>query len=46
MTREDLKAIFPEATDEQITNMLNKHHSELNEEKEKAKQFKADADKV
>ena len=46
MTREDVKKLLPEASDEQVTNLLNQFHSELNEEKEKAKQFKADADKV
>ena len=46
MTREDIKKAFPDATDEQLTLLLNQFHKELDEEKEKAKQFKADADKV
>lgn len=46
MTRAEIKEILPEATDEQITAFLNKSHEELDAEKEKAKQFKADADKV
>ena len=33
MTREDIKKIFPDATDEQITNMLNSHNTEKNAEK-------------
>lgn len=46
MTRNDVKALFPDASDEQITNLLNQTGKELEAEKEKAKQFKADADKV
>ena len=46
MTRADVKALFPDATDEQITAILNINGKEVSEEKEKAKQFKADADKV
>ena len=46
MTRSEIKELFPEATDEQISAFLNKNHEEVNAEKEKAKQFKADADKV
>ena len=33
MTREELKAIMPEITEEQITAFLNKHHEELNKNK-------------
>ena len=46
MTREDIKKAFPDADDGQITTLLNQFHKELDEEKEKTKQFKADADKV
>ena len=33
MTREELKAIMPDITEEQITAFLNKHHEELNKNK-------------
>lgn len=46
MTREDVLKLFPEATDEQITNLLNKTHSELSREKSKADQYREKADKV
>lgn len=46
MTREELKAIFPDATDEQITSMLNAHNKEVQAEKNKANTYKKDADKV
>lgn len=44
MTREDVLKLFPEATDEQITNLLNQNNSEVAAEKNKAKQYKAKAD--
>ena len=40
MTREELKAILPEATEEQITAFLNKHHEELNKNKTDEAVFK------
>lgn len=46
MTREDVLKLFPEATDEQITNLLNQSNSEVATEKNKAKQYKAKADKA
>lgn len=46
MTREDVLKLFPEATDEQITNLLNQNNSEVATEKNKAKQYKAKADKA
>ena len=46
MTRNDIKAIFPDADEEKLTALLNQFHKELDAEAEKAKQFKADADKV
>ena len=36
MTREDVLKLFPEATDEQITNLLNQNNSEVAREKNKA----------
>lgn len=35
MTREDVVKLFPDATDEQITRMLNQHNSEVQKEKKK-----------
>jgi hypothetical protein len=41
MTRDEVKAIFGEdITDEQISNLLNKHNSELAKEKAKTKELK------
>lgn len=44
MTREDVLKLFPDATDEQITNLLNQNNSEIVKEKNKASQYKAKAD--
>lgn len=44
MTREDVLKLFPDATDEQITNLLNQNNSEVVKEKNKASQYKAKAD--
>ena len=44
MTREDVKKLFPDATEEQITGILNKSHSELEREKGKAEKVKAELD--
>lgn len=46
MTREDVLKLFPEATDDQITNLLNQNNSEVVREKNKASQYKAKADKA
>lgn len=46
MTREDVKALFPDATDEQITNLLNKTNSELAGEKAKSLKYKEKSDKA
>lgn len=46
MTREDVLKLFPEATDEQITNLLNQNNSEVALEKSKADKYKTDAQKV
>lgn len=45
MTREDVKKIFPDATDEQITNFLNQSNSDVAKEKAKAQKLKDEADK-
>lgn len=42
MTRDDVRKLFPEATDEQITNILNQNNSELAREKAKTEKLKAD----
>lgn len=36
MTREDVKKLFPDATDEQISGILNQHNTEIQTEKTKA----------
>ena len=46
MTREDVKKIFPDATDEQITSFLNQSNSDVAKEKAKAQKMKEDADKA
>lgn len=55
MKREDITAIFPEATDEQISSILNSHHTEVNNWKGKydglkggptAAELQAEKDKV
>lgn len=44
MTREELKKILPEATDEVITELLNKNNSEVAKEKGRAEKVKAELD--
>lgn len=44
MTRDDVLKLFPDATDEQITNLLNQNNSEVAKEKNKVSQYKAKAD--
>lgn len=46
MTREDVLKLFPDATDEQITNLLNQNNTEVAREKTKANQYKEKAGKV
>ena len=46
MTREDVKKLFPDATDEQITSLLNQNNSEVAKEKNKAEKLKADFDNL
>lgn len=46
MTREDVLKLFPDATDEQITKILNQNNSEVAREKDKASKYKEKADKA
>ena len=46
MTREDVKKIFPDATEEQITSFLNQSNSDVAREKAKAQKMKEDAEKA
>lgn len=46
MTREQVLKLFPDATDEQITNLLNQSNAELAKEKNKTAQYKEKADKA
>lgn len=46
MTREDVKNIFPDATDEQITSFLNQSNSDVAKEKAKNQKLKEDAEKA
>lgn len=46
MTREDVKKIFPDATDEQITSFLNQSNSDVAKEKAKSQKLKEQADKA
>ena len=46
MTREDVKRIFPYATDDQITSFLNQSNSDVAKEKAKAQKVKEQADKA
>lgn len=43
MTRDDVLKLFPDATDDQITNLLNQNNSEVAAEKNKAKQYREKA---
>jgi len=42
MTREDVKKLFPEATEEQVTGLLNQTNSELAHERGRFEKLKAD----
>ena len=44
MTREDVLKLFPEATDEQITKLLNQNNQEVAKEKEKSGKIKTELD--
>ena len=46
MTREDVKKVFPDATDEQITSFLNQSNSDVAKEKAKNQKLKEDAEKA
>lgn len=46
MTREQVLKLFPDATDEQVTNLLNQTNAEVVKEKAKVEQYKAKADKT
>lgn len=46
MTREDVKKIFPDATDEQIISFLNQSNSDVAKEKAKNQKLKEDAEKA
>lgn len=46
MKREDVLKLFPDATDEQITNLLNQSNKEVLNEKNKIAQYKEKADKA
>lgn len=46
MIREDVKKIFPDATDEQITSFLNQSNSDVAKEKAKAQKVKEQAEKA
>lgn len=45
MTREDVLKLFPDATDAQITGMLNANNSEVAAERDKANEYKVNAKK-
>lgn len=46
MTREDVLKLFPEATDDQITKLLNQNHTEVEGEKKKVTDMKAENDRL
>lgn len=46
MTREDVKKLFPDATEEQITAIVNQNNSEVAREKNKAEKYKEKADEA
>lgn len=46
MTREDVKKLFPDATEEQITTLLNQNNREVKAEKDKADSYKDKAAKA
>lgn len=46
MTREDVKKLFPDATDEQITGLLNQNNSEIAREKAKIEKMKSDSERL
>lgn len=45
MTRDEIKKLFLEATNEQVSALLSSHHNELNKLKDDNKQLREKADK-
>lgn len=45
MTRDEIKKLFPEAADEQISALLNSHHADIDKLKETNKSLKEKADR-
>lgn len=46
MTREDVKKLFPDATEEQLTSLLNQNNSEIAKEKSKAEKFRSELESL
>lgn len=46
MTREDVKKLFPDATEEQITGLLNQNNTEVATEKGKAEKFRSELESL
>lgn len=46
MTREDVKKLFPDATEEQLTSLLNQNNSEVAKEKSKAEKFRSELESL
>lgn len=46
MTREDVIKLFPEATDEQVTKLLNQNNTEVAGERKKVDKYKTDLEKM
>lgn len=46
MTRDDVIKLFPEATDEQVTKLLNQNNSEVATERDKSKKQKEELEKM
>lgn len=46
MTRSEIKTLFPDCTEEQITELLNKHNSEIQKEKKKVEELKEAQEKI
>ncbi len=45
MTRDEIKKLFPEATEEQVSALLNSHHADIDKLRETNKSLKEKADK-
>lgn len=46
MTRAEIKTLFPDCTEDQITELLNKHNSEIQKEKKKVEELKEAQEKI